>query len=156
MKAALYYYLRTVAGPDRLSDEERARHWQILRTISDARQACDPAPIIDLLAEDAEWACQAVMDDLTGKAALTDYFQKRFRFFATQKKERDIGGFVPGTVDLPEGERYPCLIFMDGQTRRALWYLTLSADGRIARISILTVAPPPQEATALSDWPTRP
>ena len=141
--------LTMVPGP-RMPDEERARHWEALFIFRDAREAFDAAPVIDLFAPDGIYEAQEVENPLVGREAISGYLRERFAFFAELARTRDTGRLIPGLVDLPAYSDHPCLIFEAEGERQALWVLTLAGEGLIARLDILTVAPPPSFAREVS------
>ncbi|MCU9850621.1 hypothetical protein OEZ60_21880, partial [Defluviimonas sp. WL0024] len=69
-----------------------------------------------------------------------------FTFIAGFRDTHDTGSLLPAVVDLPAAADHPCLVFEAEGRRRALWVITLSADDKIARFDILTVAPSPAMA----------
>ncbi len=46
MQEGPYFYMYTVAGPDRLSVAERKRHWELLVIIRLGRITLDPEPLV--------------------------------------------------------------------------------------------------------------
>lgn len=149
MPAGPYYYMYTVAGPDRLSVTDRARHWELLEVLMRTRVNLDPEPLIPFLTNNVVYDSQSVMTALDGKDAVSKYLRGKHLTLRTMAGQRDLGRFIPATIGLPKGEDYPCLIFEADGKWEATFYLDLDAEGMIARIQILTVAPPPHEAKPL-------
>lgn len=125
---------------------ESARHWRLLATVKTAREALNPAPMIELLADGAVYEAQGVHTPLEGREEIADYLRKRFAFFTGLASKRDTGRLIPGVVDLPEASDHPCLIFEADGARQAIWVLTVGEDRLISRLEILDVAPPPSAA----------
>jgi hypothetical protein len=149
MLEGAFRYVKTVAGPDRLSPAERKRHWELLEIIRLSRETLDPEPLIAVLSENVAYDSQSIQTPLNGRDAVADYFRGRFEFFRSLRGKTDLGRFIPATIGLPQGANYPCLIFEVGGDRQAIYHLGLSDAGLIQLIQILTVAPPPFEAIPL-------
>jgi hypothetical protein len=144
------FYLGIVSGPDRLTPDQRITQWKLLGLIMHSRAKLDPELLIGALAADAIYESQNILNPLMGKPAIAEYLRARFDFFREISRTRDIGRFVPGTVDLPAGSSYPCLFFEADEEHLALWVTKISKDHLIGRIDILTVAPHPTEARPLT------
>lgn len=144
-----FHVTRVVAGPDLLTPEQRERMWYVLGVVRQSRMNLDPEPLIELLEVDSVYESQNILKPLVGRNAIAEYLRQRYKFFRQQHEIKDMGRFVPGEVDLPQGENYPCLIVEGGGRRQALWVLELSENGLIRRFDILTVAPHPSEARPL-------
>lgn len=144
-----FYVTRIVAGPDVLTPEQRERMWYVLGVVRQSRMNLDPKPLIELLEVDSVYESQNIVNPLVGRDAIAEYLRGRFQFFRQQREIKDLGQFIPGEVDLPQSENYPCLIVEGGGRRQALWVLELSENGLIRRFDILTVAPHPSEARPL-------
>ena len=146
------YYVGTVSG-EPISKEFAKALWRPTKIIKEARESFDPEPIIDLLAEDAIYESQDTLIPLSGKSEISHYLRGRFSFFEEMPANQDTGTILLGTIDLPRGSGYPCLIFVADEVRQALWIVTLedSDHHMISRIDILTVVPPPDEAIPYND-----
>ena len=142
------YYVGTVSG-EPISKEFAKALWRPTKIIKEARESFDPEPIIDLLAEDAIYESQDTLIPLSGKSEISHYLRRRFSFFMEMPAHQDTGTILFGTIDLPGGSDYPCLIFFVDGVRQALWTVTLEEPDHhmISRIDISTVLPHPDEAT---------
>lgn len=148
-----HHYLGVVAGPDRLLEEQRCKLWEVLDLIARSRAALNAEAIVGMLDEDSVYESQGVLEPIVGKHEVAEYLHARFAFFDSVKDKQDIGHFRRGVVDLPIGKNFPCLIFFSGEERLAVWTVRLNEQGKIDRIDILTVAPPPRAATLVPDHP---
>lgn len=149
MQAGPYHYMYTVAGPDRLTRAERARHWELLEILKTTRATLDPEPLIPFLAEGIIYESQSILNALTGKESVTKHLRGKHKALRGMLGTRDVGKFIAATMDLPRGRQSPCLIFeVDGKWD-ATFHLTLDRDELISRIDIFTVLPPPHEAVPL-------
>ena len=147
-----FRYVGIVAGRDNLSIDDRDAIWAALDVIGQARAGLNPEPIIELLAIDCKYESQDVQKPLIGKRAVANYLRDRFKFFSSLRGQRDIGHFCRATVDLPEGENFPCLVFLADKARQAIWTIKLNTNGEFERINILLVAPTPDEAVLVDDY----
>ena len=143
------YYIKTVSGPSRLSGQDEAIMWEDLETIKQSRETLEPTEFIKLLAEDAVYESQNVLDPLVGKSKISDYLIKRYKFFNTVDDKTKLGEFCYAYIDLPEGKNYPCLLIIANDERQAIWTISLNTEKKISRVDILPVAPQPNEATIL-------
>jgi hypothetical protein len=137
-----------------------------------AREKLDPAAIIENLAEDAVYESQSAFEPIVGKSEIEKYLKERFRYirqqagkgrgrfslsalFKSRKNEdsqqQDTGRLLPGFVNLPEAQAYPCLIFVADSKRQAVWVIRLNGSRKIQKILITTVAPHPSEAVLEED-----
>ena len=144
-----YYYMKTVSGPSRLSGQDEAIMWEDLETIKQSRETLEPTKFIKLLAEDAVYESQNVLDPLVGKSKISDYLIKRYKFFETVDDKSKRGEFCYAHIDLPKGKNYPCLLITANNERQAIWTISLNTEKKVSRVDILTVAPHPNEAAIL-------
>ena len=80
-----------------------------LETIKQSRKTLEPTEFIKLLAEDAIYESQNVLNPLIGKSKISDYLTKRYKFFETVDDKSKLGEFCYAYIDLPEGGKLSML-----------------------------------------------
>ena len=137
-----------------LSAEEARIAWWFTTIVKESRDLLSENLIIDLLSETATYSSQDHDEVLSGKQEISDYLVKRYRFLREAAKSgRDMGAFLPATVNLPEVLGYPCLVYVQKEIRYAIWVVKVTESREISGIQIITRDPSPDSAV-LTDHET--
>ena len=144
------YFVGIVPGPP-FSPERRRKVEALTVQVGLARNSLDVNLIEPLLATAVKYQSQDITTALSGKDQVVDYLRERWPTIRKIAPDGDTGRMVLGSVDLPEATDHPCLIFEVGGQRQGLWALKVDEQGLVARIDILTVAPPPSAAVKVGD-----
>lgn len=117
----------------------------------------DPSYIEECLAEEAIYGSQETVEDLTGKAVISEYIQAKFDTI----REGGLACRVRAELVLDPIDRKPCVLLYQRTSNyeeglgKIAGYVELKIDsaGRISNVFLVSVAPSPRECTTTGLFP---